>query len=48
MHVQADAAHPLLLSSIFDFDREPGEQNDNYGFALTAQPGKSQRRPFSD
>ena len=48
MHVQGNAAHQPLLSSTFDFDREPGGQHDNYGFALAAQPGKSQGRPVSD
>jgi hypothetical protein len=37
--------HPLLLS--FWFDRSSGP-HDNYGSALTAQPGGSQGRPATN
>jgi hypothetical protein len=47
VHVQSDATHPALLFSIA-LDREAGGHDDNYGFALAAQPGKSQGRPVSD
>jgi hypothetical protein len=45
MQVEADrSAHQHLLD---DDDRKTGGQDDTYGFALTAHPGKSQGRPVT-
>lgn len=39
VHVETDGAHAVLRS------RHQSGRHDNYGFALAAQPGKSQGRP---
>jgi hypothetical protein len=36
------------LVDLFDSLGSQAGKNDNYGFALSAQPGKSQGRPASD
>jgi hypothetical protein len=47
MHIQPDRpAHPAPPRYRTN-DRETGGQNDTYGFALTAHPGKSQGRPVT-
>ena len=47
MHVSADRSHPPRASPRCSRCWETGGQNDNYGFALAAHPGKSQGRPVA-
>jgi hypothetical protein len=43
MHIQSNDPH--VTSPRMRYSSEAGGQHDTYGFALTAHPGKSQRRP---